>query len=352
MEPAIRKRAFADRAVTRTFRVKLTQIDTVVWTPEKTRHCRIDGSDCGEAKKELALRAETYGLAIDFLTAPSFHFGLRLHTQRGETLLDAPLEHRYPEESMRMFQAAHAAIDGACNGDKIWPLMQRPWHELARAHSLRILNARDNDGELHVGLLLLEDRARQPRLVVTHWFHMEGNDKSDHGVDHLYQNAFDAVVVLVRPKDFRRVLNQAHVLVAAFDAADARQLRGLLPRARGRCAAGDGSRRVVPTRFAPDRTYSSFAPTRCFCTSKEMRDRNGPHFTPRGKITWAARDVLSSRRVAYAASDAFAHLAYEATDADANRQANRGQAGDPVPASHRPYAMSCTVSSPCTCDMA
>ena len=88
MEPAIRKRAFADRAVTRTFRVKLTQIDTVVWTPEKTRHCRIDGSDCGEAKKELALRAEAYGLAIDFLTAPSFHFGLRLHTQRGETLLD------------------------------------------------------------------------------------------------------------------------------------------------------------------------------------------------------------------------------------------------------------------------
>lgn len=315
MEPAIRKRAFADRAVTRTFLVKLTQIDTVVWTPEKTRHWRIDGSDCGEAKKELALRAEAHGLAIDFLTAPSFHFGLRLHTQRGETLFDAPLEHRYPEDSMRMFQAAHAAIDGACKGDKIWPLMQRPWHELARAHSLRILNARDNDGELHVGLLSLEDRARQPSaewLLIG--FDMEGNDKSDHGVDHLYQIAFDAIVVLVRPKDFgrfRRVLNQAHVLVAAFDAADARQLRGLLPRAHvvdvqlATAQAG-----VVPTRFALDRTYSKLCPDEVFLYLKgDARQKWAMHFTPRGKITWAARGVLSSRRVAYAASDAFAHLA-------------------------------------------
>ena len=153
---AIRKRTFANRAVTRAFRVKLHQINTVFWTPEKTRKWCIDGGDCAEAKKELALRAEAHGLAIEFLSAPSYNFGLRLHTQRGETLLDAPLEHRYPEDSMRMFQAAHAAIDGACNGDKIWPLMQRPWHELARAHSLRILNARDNDGELHVG------RQREP----------------------------------------------------------------------------------------------------------------------------------------------------------------------------------------------
>ena len=102
---AIHKRTFANRAVTRTFRVKLHKINTVFWTPDKTRHRYIDGDDCAEAKKELALRAEAHGLAIEFLSAPSYHFGLRLHTQRGENMLDAPLAHRYPEESMHMFQA-------------------------------------------------------------------------------------------------------------------------------------------------------------------------------------------------------------------------------------------------------
>ena len=83
---AIRKRTFANRAVTRTFRVKLHQINTVFWTPEKTRHEYIDSEDCGEAKKELALRAEAYGLVIEFLSAPSYHFGLCMHTQQGKKL--------------------------------------------------------------------------------------------------------------------------------------------------------------------------------------------------------------------------------------------------------------------------
>ena len=311
---AIHKRTFANRAVTRTFRVKLHQINTVFWTPEKTRHGYIDGGDCAEAKKELALRAEAHGLAIEFLSAPSYRFGLRLYTQRGGKMLDAPLAHRYPEESMHMFQAAHAAIDAACKEDQISPLMQRPWHELARAQNLRVVNARDNN-ELHVGLLLLEDHVRQPS---NEWiligFDMEGNDKGDHGMDHLYQIAFETVVILVRPTDFvrvRRVLNKANVLVAAFDAADATQLRGLLPRARVvdvQLAAAQAG--AVPTRFALDRTYNKLCPDEAFLYLKgDARQKRAMHFTARGMITWAARSALSRRRVAYAASDAFAHLA-------------------------------------------
>ena len=163
-----------------------------------------------------------------------------------------------------MFQAAHAAIDAACKEDQISPLMQRPWHELARAQNLRVVNARDNN-ELHIGLLLLEDHVRRPS---NEWiligFDMEGNDKGDHGVDHLYQIAFETVVILVRPTDFvrvRRVLNKANVLVAAFDAADATQLRGLLPRARvvdvqlAAAQAGDTTRaRASAPAHAPSTT--------------------------------------------------------------------------------------------------
>lgn len=311
---AVRNRTFANRAVTRAFHMKLQQMNTVFWTPEKTRHMYIDGSDCAASKKELALRAEAYGLAIEFLSAPSYHFGLRLKTQRGEELFDAPLVHRYSEESMRMFQAAHAAIDAACKEDQIWPLMHRPWHELASAHHLRVINARDND-ELHISLLLLEDHVRQP---INEWiligFDMEGNDKGDHGVDHLFQIAFETVVILVRPTDFarfRRVLNKTNVLAAAFDATDAMQLRGLLPRARVvdvQLAATQAG--TVPTRFALDRTYNKLCPDDVFLYLKgDARQKRTMHFTAQGKITWAARSALSRRRVAYAASDAFAHLA-------------------------------------------
>ena len=314
----IHKKAFANRAVTREFRTKLDGVDRVLWSAEKTRAFdRLYGEDCGEAKKELAQRAEAYGVKLVFTSASSHQYGLDMETQDGAFQLHKPLAPRYPKESVQMFQEAHATLDKWRDTGIIQPLMQRPWHQLASTCGLRVVNTRDKEEQLFEGLSMiksLSDLMMQQSLWLKVGIDTEGNDGKEGAKEHLYQIAIYKTVVLVHPdkfESFRMVLNQDHVLVAAFDASDSSQLRALLPRAHVvdvQLAAASAA--LVPPRFALDRTYNKLFPDESFRYTKgEAKKKREMHFTRQNKITWSLTKPLSSKMVAYAASDAYAHLA-------------------------------------------